>query len=560
MHMHKLSARMTRVTTKGFSLLEVFLAIGVLSILTAGAFRIFDDWAKESVNQTVAGEITQHQRSIESFIYSRFSQVVAPFRLDANIPPATFTPINLADVINASFLPSGYTGQTSHRQLMESYFRVVRNQIAPDQYNLAIEVITLTGDLGGIDSSLDNKTLMNTARGNRVILGVVMGAGLVPGLDTNTRATSIQNAWSIPLADIPGYTERADADSGYIAAYSRVVAEGDAINDNVLYRTRIQDRPELNRMETDLRMQNNAVRNASTVNVDYMDVAGNAYIRGRNAATPSDITPALTIDRALRVDGANNRIIGIPDDPATPGVDESRGGNILLNSVDDVNPNGSGASAAPVRVGGTVTSANGSVITDNTNVAGTLTSNGLTSLDTLNNSGNLDFSNRFHTPAFNMPGGPATSSFQTTTLNTLNASVGATNITGVATVGRYNQATANSIVTNNLDVRSTATVNNLNTNNINAQEVLRISGASGTYTDTNNGRTYICSPDGSGRTFCEPSGSANLPNGVTESCALTGTGYECSYTVAATGVYKGKCIYTRSVAGSPAKHNVACVP
>lgn len=262
---------------RGFSLLEVLLAIGVMTVLVTGAARIFDDWFKQSVNRKVASETLELQNAAEKFVKLNMDLVTDTMVTS----PGSISEISMAELIDRDFLSEGYVPRTSFNQSLRVFIRRADDDTVG---GTAIEVITVGDNLNNRDSRMLDKRLFDAALSGGPKMGLVSAADL--GVNCcNGNIQSAYGEWSIPLNRLAGlYSPNPTVENGgYIASYGRVSLD-DAKDDIYLYRVEMPNRPELNRMMTNMDMNQRDIFNAGTVVSDNMAVSGSALLEGRETS------------------------------------------------------------------------------------------------------------------------------------------------------------------------------------------------------------------------------------------------------------------------------------
>ena len=262
---------------KGISLLEVLLVVGIMSVLVTGAAEIFDDWFEKSVDRKVATEMSELQNAAEQYVKLHMEEVA-----NTRVPNVGDTDeIDVADLIDRDFLSDQYDPRNSFGQSLRV---LIRNAGDNTVGGTAVEVVTIADDRDGIDSRVPDLRLFNAALSGGPQLGLISAADLgATCCDGNIQ--SAYGEWSVPLSDFsPLYNRTPDIDAGgYMAAYGRV-SMNEVGDDRHLYRVEVDARPELNRMMTNIDMNNQNITNAGTIVSDNMTVGRNAVLNGRETS------------------------------------------------------------------------------------------------------------------------------------------------------------------------------------------------------------------------------------------------------------------------------------
>lgn len=562
-----------RQNQKGFTLLELLLSIALLALLLAGIYKIFDDWLTRSVNRTAAADMMRVQSAAEDFVFANFEAMRAD--------PPGFIEIPVAALIAANHLPNGYQAVNAFRQSVRAFRRnLVTQRLNRDGTGAVntmgqpimittIEVLTLSDNNGAIDI-VENDRLLDAARAGGPKMGVVMNIVLGGTVTFTNNIASPMGEWSIPLADINAlYTRTATAVGGYLAVHGLVSSESSEANDNYLYRVSVNQRPELNRMATDLNMGSNPITNVGTFVADDVVVNGNAAFLGITQGLTTDTAQALTIDQALRVEGAGadeSRIYmrqasgtcGLGALPAAPGGTRTMapvgactvsGGELNVISAAATNKDATADIAGDLR-------ADGSILTDITTVTDTTTSDGISTFRELRGT-DLTASLNVVAPTSQVNGNLIqTRQLQTgeLLLNAANSTIDDALVTANARPNQFQSQT--------MDVLNTATfTGNLEADALVAERALTINDATPAgYRDNNpdaaRRRNAVCTRT-AGRTYCEPANGSSIQwaNGYTETCFIVaGKGYRCDFTKTATGEDVGSSYFCRAVISGRAAH------
>lgn len=579
---------------KGFTLMELLLVIGLLSLLLAGVYEMFDGWLQRAVNRQAAADTLRLQQAAEDYTYTNYDTLKSD-----NV--GTFTEIPVADLIAGNFLPSGYTARNSFRQTMRVFKRARQIQklrsdgtVATDSNGViilmtTIDVLTISDNpsLAGA-VRIPNARLLDAAQAGGPDMGVYSQI-VIPGSTFAGRITSPYKDWYLDPAGLnaAGYSATPDTLGGYLASFGMVNGEGIDVNENYLYRVTIDGRPDLNRMEADLYMNSNAIEDAGNMVADKVIVTGNAAFRGITQGAASETSQAMTVDQALRIDGAGETRLNMKTDTGGCGFTAPDGNgnrnvtgpgcNIQGGELQVISANND----ARIGVNGSLRT-DGSIITDTAfGNAGTQASGISTFQDV--DAANLSASGTVISPLTNIKGNQvATQQMQAGSMSVagVNASGNALQVGGSLVAAAVRPGGANTFTTDNMELGNAATITgNLITPNINVTNALQIgtidtnpaggAHAPTNYTDTVLGnRTVRCTyKAANSKTYCEPTGTTSHTwNGGTylTVCTIDADGYSCNHYVNSVlpANYIGACTYTRdnNPANVKATHTENCVP
>jgi prepilin-type N-terminal cleavage/methylation domain-containing protein len=422
---------------KGFSLLEVLLAISVMTVLVMGAARIFDDWFKQSVNRKVASETLELQNAAEKFVKLNMDLVMNTMVT----APGAVDELDVADLIDRDFLSEDYRPRNSFSQSLRVLIRRADDNTIG---GTAIEVITVGDNLDSRDSRMRDQRLFDAALSGGPKMGLISAADL--GVNCcNGNIQSAYGEWSIPLDRFSGlYASRPNIENGgYIASYGRV-SMNDADDDLYLYRVEMPDRPELNRMMTNMDMNQLDIFNAGTVVSDNMNVAGTATLDGRET---SGFSSPYVLAVSQGFDGVGNLA-------ASPNGDSK--GNLFVDGDDNTS-----SFDLDVRNNASLLNSNGLAQARNANVTTVQNMSSAAFVD-MNIRGSGFSANRIVTQATQVTG----NANQISILQTSAASVNNLN-TGSAVVAVTDVAASNTTLGGDLVSQNNVAIQgNLNTSNV----------------------------------------------------------------------------------------------
>lgn len=237
--------------SKGFSLVEIMIAIVLITIATSISFQYYDNYLDEQLNQTAAQQQKQVNKAAQTYIKTNYSTIAA------QAMPYTISVVTLQ---TAGLLPSTF----SKNPFAQSYSVVVRN---PGSGLMALVVTT-----GG--QTIDEKNLPRISK--------LVGAdgGYISSANTAV-AYGAYKAWTETLSNYgvsPG--------AGHLA--SALFFDSTSIASDYLYRSAVPGMPSLNTMNTDLSMGGNDITNAASVTATGALKGATATITG--ALTANTVT------------------------------------------------------------------------------------------------------------------------------------------------------------------------------------------------------------------------------------------------------------------------------
>jgi len=296
---------------QGFTLLELLLAITIMAALFTGAATIFNDWAKASVDRQVSREMQRLQNAASEYVRLNLNNLI-----DDSIPNVGDTDeIDLADLIADGFLPNGYNGVNSYKQTLRVF---VRHADDDSLNGNVIEVLSFSEG-----PRVSNSRLINAASNGDKSVGVISDIN-ISATCCNGNIQSLSGSWSVPIANYTGLTTvtAPNPDGGFIAAYN-VVSVNEDIANSYLYRPKMRNIPQLNRMDTNLNLNGNDIVNAAIVVADSMTVQGNVNLAGQLR----DGSPAPYVLAVAENLNANQNVI-----VNSGGLDTK--GNVIINGDD----------------------------------------------------------------------------------------------------------------------------------------------------------------------------------------------------------------------------------
>ena len=332
--------------SKGFSLFELLLVVGIMALMTMGTFRILDIWFKSSVDRSVAKEIIQLQSAAEGFVDLNFNE------LKNTIVPivGSVAEININDLVDNGFIQTPEVAINSYKQPMRVFIRHVTDSAA---YGSVIEVVTISEGMRVAD-----KRIINVAANGGPKVGFISNLNLSATCCNGTIQNSL-GSWTLALNEFSSpnttYNSLPNGDGGYVAAYGRITND-QVLTDQYLFRVPDVDYPNANRMDTNIDMNNNNITNVDVTVVESMNVANNAVFSGIDStglSSPYVISVRDNFDSNnltvrsggnlskgnVNIDGDNNNTPDfIVNNDMTVNVDNVAGtGNISTGSISTQN-------------------------------------------------------------------------------------------------------------------------------------------------------------------------------------------------------------------------------
>jgi len=581
---------MIRKTHKGFSLLEMLMAISLIAMIVVGVFTISDQWLKRAVNRQLAVDVLRLQQAASDYVFTNFETLK---KTSLN----QFVKINVSDIKDTNFLPSGYTARNALKQDMVVYKR--SRNIVP-YYVIDVLVVSTNPSSGTI--RIPNDRMLDAVRAGGPQMGLYSQI-VTPDNNLPNKISSFFKGWSVDpsLTPLPGYAATPNGSGGYIAAFNIVSGEKIEANPDYLYRVSVAGQPQLNRMAADLRMNKNPIRDVGTMTADKVIVNGSAAFRGIAQGSASETSQALTVDQALYIESEKNDQQGAvrvnmkvkpgfsgcevtdakDDDWSRPGDkngDWNRtltGGNcgpstmtsndLLGGELQVISKNGDASMVITNKL-----KADGSLITNEAKIADNdddkdmskTVANGTSTFGTVKGN-NMTVNEMAVTPETDLLGG-ARAKIKTLQASTLNldgqkvdSDKNVVDVQGAMIAVTVEPGSGHTFKTKDMEVLNIET-DNLVAKNMIVTDTLNIdnygSGAGASYKDYHNGsnyRTIVCNKSGS-YTYCEPTGSSVWKNSAGENVNVNCSalpaatpGYKCTHTRDTDKKHLGTCEYIR---------------
>ena len=247
-----------RRSRRGLGLIDSMLALGVMIVLGTMVGHIFSGWVERRISQAEARVLSDWADAGATWLLQNRDQIgraARPRDITANVR------------VNPAF---GADGRTPHRgRTIRLWIRNAgqgRAQLVAVASGLSRDVpIPTAGD--GIHAV----GMVRPWKGSTSVIGPALYFDLGPWLRQN----------------------RAVAATGDMVAIREVASD---TGDPYLHRERVEGRPELNRMQTDLSMNGRSIRDAGRVSADEVVTT---RIDG-----PLTVGGALTVEGAMRVEGS----------------------------------------------------------------------------------------------------------------------------------------------------------------------------------------------------------------------------------------------------------------
>lgn len=221
---------------RGWISLEMSMGLILIMLALAGASEMMRQYLDNQEWIAIAQKSTVISDAASRYIADNYASLLAEAPASGNTLPVTVT-----SLINSGYLRPGYSDTNTYGQQYEAV--VMKNSKQSDQ--LDSYVITQKGN------PLNDE-------GRRIVAEHIKGIG---GYTQNNQAVGAFSGWQRPLSqlglNIPDGHIVVDLTNGVLNTASD---ESDR-----LYRYKVNTRPDLNQMHTDIDMGSNALNNASTV-------------------------------------------------------------------------------------------------------------------------------------------------------------------------------------------------------------------------------------------------------------------------------------------------------
>lgn len=279
----------------GFTLVETLGAIIVSSLMLVVLGSLWQrgsDWLSQSAAASHLLQVTEAARDYCLGNWSTLSQ---------NAAEASGPTFDVADLVDAGYLPEGFEERNPWNQSYEAHVRKVTVKTSDSGSGTAdsettatrLYLVLLTRGGRGTDFDASDSHFLNVlAPGAARRAG--SWAGFIPTGDVGSHGEGTLAAgnggYALTLSDFgissPG--------AGHLGAYARIEESGEDDDSAYLHRNAMEGHPELNQMETTLDMTGNPI-----VNVGYLDLESYGDGDDRPLDTASGST--CTADEAGRL-------------------------------------------------------------------------------------------------------------------------------------------------------------------------------------------------------------------------------------------------------------------
>lgn len=301
----------------GFSLVELLLSIGVLSLMVLGIMQVTHNWAQQRGNEQDAAYLIKVNVAAQSYAGTNFDAIMET-GFGENIGDTngddTLDNNDLINVGRAIQIPIEDDGGPFY--LKDGTASISLD--FPDTTPSGREAAVYIRNLGYIDEKITLEVFtvtdgraMDALRARSIARAIGPEGGLYTGAGgCGGSFEGVYGNWILPEDSLSGSAMMSGnpdycPDAGeagqnlYVALQGRVTGDG-TISDEYLYRVSVPGRPELNRMETNIDLQGQAVINAGYMTADNVQVGGSMNATGDPAQT------VLYVDQALRMAGSGH--------------------------------------------------------------------------------------------------------------------------------------------------------------------------------------------------------------------------------------------------------------
>jgi type II secretory pathway pseudopilin PulG len=242
---------------RGITLVEMIVALSILTAVILGTAALLDRYSTDTKASVTAQHMATVAQAAQSYIKDNYSAVMAA--ATATTPAL----IRVSTLSGAGYLSSGFALANPYSQ------NVCVLVLEPSAGQLAALVVAEAG------TAIDDLTL-----GRIAALQGAAGGGVYSDAATTLRGA--MGGWSTAIGSFANANNlglKCDSSSGDVTidAGHPVQAlwfSGGDVSAGFLYRDAVPGRPELNRMNTALDMNNNAINNAATVQLNTVVASG----------------------------------------------------------------------------------------------------------------------------------------------------------------------------------------------------------------------------------------------------------------------------------------------
>ena len=220
---------------KGWISLEMSMALILIMLALAGGATLMSQYMDNQEWNAIAQKSTVISDAARRYIADNYPSLLT------QAPSGKTLPVTVATLINGGYLRPGYSDTNTYGQQYEAV--VMKNSKQPDQ--LDSYVITQKGN------PLNNK-------GRRAVAARINGMG---GYTQNGQAIGAFNGWQRPLSQLG----LSIPDGHIIVDLTNGVLNTASDESDRLYRYKVNTRPDLNKMHTDIDMGGNSVNNGNNI-------------------------------------------------------------------------------------------------------------------------------------------------------------------------------------------------------------------------------------------------------------------------------------------------------
>ena len=253
---------------RGLAVIDSLLALGLLGIMTLGGIAFLEQRLQEDRVRQAGRQLGTLANAAAGFVDADFTAQLAAARLGPR-------QITIAQLRAAGVLPAGFRDVDAMGRGHAVLIRVAGTD--------AIDVV-VTQRVPAGDVAIPSAALFEAP--GEVRLGLVP-----PEADTRLRGPTVDLDMSAFQSSFAGAPQ-----TGALAAFRRF-DQGTVFGDR-LYRVAVPGFAAANRMETDLDLGGNAIRNAGAVAADSLDIEGGFTVEG-----DLTVTAGLIVGEGLQVGG-----------------------------------------------------------------------------------------------------------------------------------------------------------------------------------------------------------------------------------------------------------------
>lgn len=220
---------------RGWISLEMSFGLILIMLALAGASAMMRQYLDNQEWNAIAQKSTVISDAARRYIADNYPSLLS------QAPAGQTLPITVATLINGGYLRPGYSDTNTYGQQYEAV--VMKNSKQPDQ--LDSYVITQKGN------PLNDK-------GRRTVAARITGMG---GYTQNNQAVGAFSGWQRPLSQL-GLTI---PDGHIVVDLTNSVLNTASDESDRLYRYKVNTRPDLNQMHTDIDMGSNSLNNANNI-------------------------------------------------------------------------------------------------------------------------------------------------------------------------------------------------------------------------------------------------------------------------------------------------------